>query len=380
MHSDFFSRPAGFENCALLKESKSKILLRCPIASSHSQQFCLIKIYLYPGLLQSGKYIFRRSKGKKEIELAREISRRGIPTVMPEKFQDIKKWGILKKSIIVTAQLPDSLNLEELLINRQLPDRRLKKKIIEEYGQLARLIHDQGVYQEDFDPNNILYQKKQSGSFQLYFLDFERIRIVKKLPFAQRIHLLAKLNRMGRRLPKTDQMRFLKAYLGSQTTKEDRKRWIHEIRREEENIFLKDQRRAWKQCTKSNSRIGFIKYRSWRGYYRKKHHTQKYYTKSDLVRVIQSLEQQTGKLKDFSNFFDLTARLEDRKEILKVRFFQYSGLRYRLPQRFKQTPLIAAWKTDNGYLKNRAADFIPVAAVEKRTSPTRYEGYLIRKY
>src|SRR6056297_36044 len=212
-------------DCTLIKESNSKKILVCPIDPNNANRTFLIKIYLYPGLWQKVKYLFRKSKGDKEFKLAQDISKKGIPTIVPQKVEDKRKLGILKESLVITEQLPDCLDLEELLLKKRVQDRGLKSKVIVEYAKLARLIHDQGIYQDDFDPNNILYQKRQDGTFQLYFVDFERTKLLKKISSRKRVHSLAKLNRMGRRLKDVDQMRFLKVYLGSQTTKNELREW-----------------------------------------------------------------------------------------------------------------------------------------------------------
>jgi len=379
--------PVWFQDmthCTLLKASKSKELLLCPDDSANVRSCYLIKTYYYPGLLTPIKYLFRKSKGLRELELAAEIGRRGIPTIVPEKIRDIRKWGFLQKSMTLTQQLPDCMDLEERLLKKGVQDRRLRRKIIAEYGRLARLIHDQGVYQDDFDPNNILYQKHSDGTFKLYFLDFERTRITRELSRPKRIHLLAKLSRMGRQMKGTDQLRFLKAYLGPETTQEEYQKWVGQIRQEAENIFLRDQRRAWKECITTNSRIGFIKYGAYRGYYRKKHHSRKYYTRSDIIGVIRAIEkkdpdQTLTEIPPDAPFFSLTVQLDKGADTFTVRFFQYRGLGYRLKRAIKRSPLLAAWKTDNGYLKNRAADFLPVAALEKDMGRNRYYGFLVRK-
>lgn len=372
-----------FADCTLLKASKSKRLLLCPADSTSQNQFLLVKIYYYPGLLQKAKYLFRRSKARRELDLSEKIREKGIPTIVPQAVKDTRKWGLLKQSMIITEYLPDCLNLEDLLLKQPFPDKHLKRRILEAYGRLARRIHDQGIYQDDFDPNNILYEKKQNGTFQLYFLDIERTRIVNELSRKKRIHLLAKLNRMGRRLPQTDQMRFLTAYLGDKAAKEEKREWIRRIKEEEEKVFHRDQRRAWKQCCLPGTRIGLVRYKKYRGYYRKKHHSNPLYSRSDMLRLIQTIEKDFPEttLRQYASgwVFELTLKLDEKEENFQVRFFRYNGLKTHFQRMLKQTPLLAAWKTDNGCLKNRTADIMPVAALEKKIGFNRCHGFLVRQ-
>jgi len=372
-----------FTNCTVLKESRYKRLLRGPVDEIIPHKSCLIKIYFYPGLWQRVKYVFRESKASKEKILSGLAGEKGIPTIVPLKIKDIRKRGFPNKSIVLVEYLPDCANLEELLLKKPVADRLLRRKIIKEYGKLARRIHDQGILQEDFDPNNILCQQKPGDSFQLYLIDFEKTRIVKELTSVQRVHSLAKLNRMGQKLGQTDQMRFLTAYLGPQAARQERRQWARRIKQEEKLVFLKDQRRARRKCTTKSKKIGLIKYDEYQGYFRKRHHSQNYYTRTDITDIIQSIEKNmpTDVLKQTmpEDFLDITAQLYDREETFQVRFFKYGGIKYRFPGGIKRTPLIAAWQDDNSLLKNRTAGFFPVAAVEKRIAWNRYHGFLIRR-
>lgn len=367
----------------VLKATKSKRLL-CGSVDSSTGRADLIKIYLYPGWWQKIKYAFRRSKAVKEMRLARYVSDQGIPTIVPLKIKDIRKLGVLQKSVVLSEFLSDCVNLEELLIKSRLPDKRLRRKIIEAYGRLARLVHDRGVYQDDFDPNNILYQNLPDGGFQLYFIDFERARRFGYLSPAKRIHSLAKLNRMGRRLNKTDQMRFLTAYLGPETTRLTRREWAGRIREEEKKVYSKDRRRAEKACTSVGGRIGFVHDKGYRGYYRKRHHAQECYTRNDmldLIRIIDNTFSQSGTGRFLTDqVLDAAVRLGSREVRLQVRCFEYGGWKQGgFSSIIRENPLLAAWKLDNALLKNRTAEFLPVAALEKKIARNRFHGFLIRQ-
>src|SRR6056297_3299686 len=218
-------RNKAFINGTLLKASKSKKILACPADPASPDRSDLVKIYFYPGLAPL-KHIFRQSKASREYQVAKEIHKRGVPTILPERVQDIKKWGLLyHQSIVIAKLLPDYMNLEEFFSRQEAQDLHVRRAVIQQYAGLARTIHNQWIYQEDFSPYNILYQKKPGGFFQLYFLDFEKIRIDRELSRQERVRNLAKLNRSARVFKKTgdlnssDQMRFLKAYLGPQAKK-----------------------------------------------------------------------------------------------------------------------------------------------------------------
>lgn len=382
-------RNKAFINGTLLKASKSKKILACPADPASPDRSDLVKIYFYPGLAPL-KHIFRQSKASREYQVAKEIHKRGVPTILPERVQDIKKWGLLyHQSIVIAKLLPDYMNLEEFFSRQEAQDLHVRRAVIQQYAGLARTIHNQWIYQEDFSPYNILYQKKPGGFFQLYFLDFEKIRIDRELSRQERVRNLAKLNRSARVFKKTgdlnssDQMRFLKAYLGPQAKKDELREWIRQIRAEEEKIFARDRERTRKKSTSASSRIGVLKYNGYRGYYRKRHLKEKCYNRSDIIQILQSIEKTdiTGKAGQppSEGFQTLTVPLNGSEETFAVRFFRYNGLKYRLKKLTKQTPVLSAWKTEDLALRNRTADFLPVAAVEKRTGRNQYHGFLILK-
>jgi tRNA A-37 threonylcarbamoyl transferase component Bud32 len=376
-------------HCTLIRKTRSKKLLRCPGTSDNPHQSYFIKIYFYPGLSKITGF-FYSPKGYNELSLAKRICQKGVPTIVPQEVKDIRKWGFLCKSIIVMEALPDCMNLETFFFQVIRPqDTSLKRKVIEKYAKLVRLIHDQGIYQEDFAPYNILYQQLQNNRFELYFLDLEKIRIYKKLSFEKRSRNLAKLNRAVRifknikKLSNSDQMRFLKIYLGPKVTKKDITKWLNQIYLEERYIFLRDWRRAWKKSVSVSSRIGVIKYAGYHGYYRKKHLKQQFCTGTDIIQLIKAIEKTiSDKItsKQFLNSsFEVTVPIKNKDEVLQVLFFQNTGFTYWLKRIVKQTPLLSEWKKDELSLRNRTANFLSVAAVEKRTGLNRFHGFLIRK-
>ncbi len=375
----------NLENCSLLKESRTRKILCCPAEACPSDSPCLVKIYFYPGT-DPLRYLFRKSKARLEYETAREIEKRGVPTLVPEKTGEVKKLGVFySKSILVTRMLQECLSLEELFSGGKPPDEGLKRQIIRKYAELARLIHDSGIYQEDFAAYNILYQKNSSKGFKLYFLDFEKINTGRELSFEQRARNLAKLNRSARSfistgsLKETDRIRFLKAYLGARSSRAEMQKWIAGIQQQEENIFRRDKQRTRKKSTSESSRIGVFRHNEYHGYYRKRHREETCYTRSDIIRIIQAVESKASETGLPGEIPGLAVDLNGRQERFQVLFFQGRGLKYSFKRMFKKTPLVSAWKSDDLMLRNRTAGFLPAAAVEKRTGPADYLGFLVRK-
>ena len=383
-HLDFRNMNS-FPGFLMLKDSKIKRLTSACLDPENSQKKYLIKVYKYPGFYNKFKYIFRPSKGYQEWKLAHEIEKRGIPTILPLAFGERRRWGLRLESLIVTEQLSDCINLEELLFGKNLEDFSLKRAIIREYGKLAGRIHGQGILQDDFDPNNMLLQWVNTRDFRLFLIDLERVKLFNTLSIKKRVRNLAKLNRMGRRLKKTDRLRFLKSYLDDDLKAgNDLRSWLHLIEEDEKKVLQRDCRRAAKKSMVRGKRIGYFKQGNFRGYYRKKYQDKFKYREKDIITIISALEERNevncGKGKILpEETFELEVALGERKEKFQVKTFRFSGITHPILYLFKRTPLLMDWKASQILLKRRIADFVPVAAIEKRLSRLRFQGFLITK-
>lgn len=368
-----------------LKDSKIKMLASVCLDPENSQKKYLIKIYKYPGFYTKFKYLFRPSKGYQEWKLAGEIKKRGVPTLLPIAFGERKRWGFRLESLVMTEQLSDCINLEELFLGKELRYFTLKRKIIEEYGKLAGRIHNRGILQDDFDPNNILLHWKGKRDFLLFLIDFERVKLFKVLSVKKKVRSLAKLNRMGRRLRRTDRLRFLKSYLKDDLQgRNDLRRWLRLIQEDEKRVKKRDCRRAAKKSMSRSARIGYLKHENWRGYYQKRYHDKLKFQEKEILNILHALEKKEEINAEKGVFpgeitFEMEIASDKGREKFQVKSFRFSGITYPILRFFKRSPLLMAWEAAQILLKRRIADFLPVAAIEKKTSRGRYQGFLITK-
>jgi hypothetical protein len=119
------------------------------------------------------------------------------------------------------------------------PERRA---LLERFARFARKLHDAGVDQDDFSPNNFLV--RADGSFVL--IDFERARVRRGPLGARAFTQLAKLHRRDFGVSRSDRLRFLRAYLGStgRAGREERRAAWQKIWPEFRRIRRRDARRA----------------------------------------------------------------------------------------------------------------------------------------
>lgn len=379
-----FNNIAVCPDFVILRDTKTKRLVSCPLDPENYQTKFLIKTYKCSRFFNKLTYLFRNSKGYREWKLACKIERKGIPTLVPFAIGEKRKFGLLQESLIVVEMLKNSIDLEELFLKEvKIDDFRLKREIICEYGRWASRIHNQGILQDDFDPNNVLLQWKDNQRFQLFLIDFARVKLFKSLSVKKKVHSLAKLNRMGSKMRQTDRLRFLKAYLEEDfNDRSDLREWLNLIEEDEKKVLQRDCRRAARRSVIQSNKIGHIKTGKYRGYYQKRSLGELKYSLKDVLKILNSLEKMIdigiGKVMP-GKVFELAINLEHGMEKFQVHCFQFSGLKYWLLRIFKKTPTLMAWKAAHILLKKKLATFIPIAAVERKATFGSYQGFLIKK-
>jgi hypothetical protein len=193
--------------------------------------------------------LLRPSKARREGRLAREVRARGFDVAAPAAVGEERKLGFLLRSFVVVPER-EGQDLRAILSDPTLPPDR-RRALITGFAELARRLHDAGIDQDDFSPNNFLVDA--AGRFRL--LDFERCRVGRPLG-TRRWTLLAKLHRHDLRVPRTDRLRFLGAYLGTGTGRAERRRAWEGIDAAFWKIRRRDARRAGHAAFRVGRHVG----------------------------------------------------------------------------------------------------------------------------
>jgi hypothetical protein len=160
-----------------------------------------------PGLARLAT-LLRRSRAQREADVARAVAARGFEVAEPLAVGEQRRLGVLVRSFSVIPERPGR-DLRALLGDPAL-ERAQRRPLLESFGALQRRLHDCGVDQDDTSPNNFLV--RTDGGWVL--IDFERCRLGAALSEPRRLELLAKLQRHGLGVSRSDRLRALRAYLG----------------------------------------------------------------------------------------------------------------------------------------------------------------------
>ena len=186
------------------------------------------------------RYFLRRSKARRERAIARRIERLGLAVARPVAVGEERRFGLLQRSFSVSRDL-GARDLRAVLEGMRT-EGLARRALLERFAVFARKLHDTGVDQDDFSPNNFLV--RDDGSFVL--IDFERARVRRGPLRARAWTQLAKLHRRDFGISRTDRLRFLRAYLGSRGSagREERRAAWQRIWPEFRRIRRRDARRA----------------------------------------------------------------------------------------------------------------------------------------
>lgn len=149
----------------------------------------------------------------------------GLATLETVAVGEIRHWGTLQAGLIITREIPHSLNLKEYALKHWpglTPARRrqLREQLSEAICRDLKIMHGHGFFH--FDPkwrNLLIRQEADGGLSGPWWIDSPR---GKKLPFFLRdygiVHDLASLARLALfYLSRSQRLRFLYAYCGPET-------------------------------------------------------------------------------------------------------------------------------------------------------------------
>ncbi len=204
---------------------------------SSGEPVLYVKVFAPPHGVAGVASILRPSKARREAAIARAVVARGFEAALPIAVGEERRLGRLGRSFSVIAERPGR-DLRALLADPTTPRER-RRELVLGFARLARRLHDAGVDQDDFSPNNFL--ATPGDAFVL--LDFERCHVGAPLG-ERRFALLAKLQRHGLGVSRAERLRFVDAYLDPQGGRAARRAAFEKIAYALRRIRARDARHA----------------------------------------------------------------------------------------------------------------------------------------
>jgi len=157
----------------------------------------------------------RLGRGAAAHELARAAAcaARGVPTPLPVAAGAVRRAGLLEASLLLVPIVPGATDLADAWDGGRAP-RRLRRAAAAALGAAVRALHDAGVDQDDLAPNNFLW--REAPEPRVLAIDFERVRIGRRVAPERRALALARLDRHLAGASAADRMRLLRGYAGAE--------------------------------------------------------------------------------------------------------------------------------------------------------------------
>lgn len=113
------------------------------------------------GVWRSLQHLVRRSAARREWARATEIARRGVATVRPVAWGELRRGGLVRESFLVTEAIEPSSTVEEFALQRlpSIPEplrRRLRRALMTGFARFVAAVHRAGIRHDDFHAGNVL--------------------------------------------------------------------------------------------------------------------------------------------------------------------------------------------------------------------------------
>jgi len=203
----------------------------------------------------------RRSKARRELAVAEALHARGIDTPLPFAAGESRARGSLTCCYLLIPLLDGAHDLKELW-SRTGVSRAERAGWATALGQLSRRLHEAGLLQKDFAPNNFLLHRGDPP--RILPIDFERARIQRALGSGARRLMLATLDRHLAGASAVNRMRFLLAYAGGE--RGEARRWWRRLPPASARLAALDLARLRRTSTADGRRFRNAAWGDWSGW------------------------------------------------------------------------------------------------------------------
>lgn len=219
----------------------------------------LLKVSHYPPLVGVRRRLLA-SKSRRELALAEALARRGIATPVPLAAGERRAGGRVRSCYLLVPFVRGARDVRRVAADPALAPAE-RRRLASAFGAFARRLHDAGVWQGDFQPNNFLLGPR--GPDDLLAIDYERVRLRRSLSPRARAAMLAKLERELPAARLAERGRFLRAYAGGDRS-EARRAW-QDVAAAVRALAARDAARLARTATSRGRRYAGVAVGGWRG-------------------------------------------------------------------------------------------------------------------
>ena len=150
-----------------------------------------IKSFKIPHFINKIAYrYFRKSKASRSFEYANRLLELGVGTPQPIAYFENYSLIGLEKSFYISEHLQCDLTYRELVEIPNYPDR---ENILRQFTRFSFDLHQKGIEFLDHSPGNTLIKKNESGTYDFFLVDLNRMEFHNEMSFEKRMKNLCRL-------------------------------------------------------------------------------------------------------------------------------------------------------------------------------------------
>lgn len=150
-----------------------------------------IKSFKVPHFINKIAYrYFRKSKARRSFEYANRLLELGVGTPQPIAYYENYDLIGLEKSFYISEHLVCDLTYRELV---EIPDYPDRDTILRQFTRFSFGLHEKGIEFLDHSPGNTLIKKNESGAYDFFLVDLNRMEFHKEMSFEKRMKNLCRL-------------------------------------------------------------------------------------------------------------------------------------------------------------------------------------------
>lgn len=173
-----------------------------PVSGNNRERF-IIRNYRHGGLFGKllGGIFYNEKRPVNEVAVNEIALQKDVPSAEVVAVIKRRLWGLFYKADFISREIPDAVDLIQLITESSLIFiKRFKKPIILVLAGLLRDMHDAGIFHADLHLKNILVKRNITGEFHAYIIDLDKSVVVEKLDIDKRMENLLRLDRSVEKL------------------------------------------------------------------------------------------------------------------------------------------------------------------------------------
>ncbi len=287
------------------------------------------------GWLESLKYLFFPSKGRKEWFNAHQLKERDLSIPNPLGWMEKTHLGFVKESYYLSEAIGSGISIIDSVQSGE-------RVAVHSLAKEVKTFHDSGLFHKDLHGGNFLWNGES-----FFLTDLHRARILRSLSFRRRLWNLSQLfHSLRSQWGREDQMRFIETYFeGKLLDLQKKEAVLQEIL----SLMGRLQKRQWKsrtkRCLKESTEFSVKREKRVTTYYRRDFPLDR---SKKVIEEHRSLvkERPSALVKSSSEI--AVSLIKNGERVICVKQFRYPYFRDRFKERFRRSKGLQSWIAGNG--------------------------------